>query len=355
MRLSCMRVARLLTASAAGLSPAEALRLEEHLATCPTCRDDSALLERMRSLSEPMRPLSERARVRVIDTALRRAGEQAARAPAAARRRTPLILGAAAVAVAVSYLWFLGEWGDPDKKPEPMGSEVAGVPPLAATALLLESVSTPISGKVTLEVAATPVEVVARPGTRVRVEGTRVRVVAGGLQVVAASGRVIDKLVVAGGSWELTPEITSRLEQPVIETPAPAGARERPAAPVDTAELLQSATRHLAADDVTTARADLERVLDARPPRPVRAEAELLLAQATLMDGDVRGAVDRYLQVAERYPNLPAAERARFQAGKTEANFGSPAHARALLGSYLQQYPEGRFRAEALRRLDRLD
>jgi len=354
MKLSCMRVARLLTASASGLSAAQALRLEEHLDGCPTCREDAALLERMRRLSDPERHLPERVRGRAIDAALRRAGEHAAHAPAAGRRRAPMILGAAAVAVAVSYLWFLGEWGDPDKKPEPVGLEVAGVPPHTATALLPESASTPITGKVTLQVAATPVEVVATPGTRVRVEQTRVRVLAGSVLVVAASGQVINKRVEAGGTWELTAEITRRTDE--IKLAAPAPQRERGAvAPVDIAALLQSATRHLAADDVTTARADLERVLAARPARSIRAEAELLLAQATLMDGDVRGAVARYLEVASRYPGLPAAERARFQAGKTEANFGTPARARELLDSYLQQYPDGRFRAEALRRLDRLD
>jgi TolA-binding protein len=345
VRLSCLRVARLLAASAAGLSPADALRLEEHLDSCPTCRGDAAALERMRRLTEPERALSERMRGRAIHSALRRAGERAAQSPARSRRAAPWFLGAAAAAAAFSLLLQGGKWGDPDEKPEPPNGEGAGVPTHVAAAALQDSPGPvraapqaqgdAISGRVTLTVAQKKVEVVAEAGSRVVVDGRRVRVVAGSVVVVAAAGKKVDRQVAAGGSWELS-------------TP-------RPADKVDVSALIDSATRHLAADEVEAARADLKVVIATRPGRARVAEAEGLLAQATLMEGDVGGAVGAYLGVAERYGDLAVGERARFQAAKVEANFGGKARARELLQDYLRRYPDGRFRGEAERRLQRLD
>ncbi len=355
MSLGCMRVAGLMARSAAGLSPADALRLEEHLEHCPDCRGDSAALERMRSLTEPERPLTDRARGRAIDAALRRAGERVA-APSRGRRATPWFLGAAAAAAAFSLLWLGGKWGDPDEKPEPLGQEGAGVPTHVAAAALQDSMGQVIRGEVTLEVARRRVDVVAEADSRVIVEASRVRVVAGSVLIVAADGHVINKRVVAGDSWELPAEQAAATEtETAPETVTAAKTEAAPRKPaVDIAALLASATQHLAADEIPAARADLKSILATRPSRTRRAEAEGLLAQAQLMEGDVAGAVKAYLAVADRYRDLPAGERARFQAAKAEANFGSKTRARTLLESYLQQYPDGRFRNEARRRLDRL-
>jgi len=427
MKVSCMRVSRLLAASSSGLNPADALRLEEHLEICPDCRGEAVAIERMRQLVEPARGLGDRGRGRAIDAALRSIGTAPARSTASARRWIPVFgLGAAAAAAAVSLLLLHGFGGDPAKQPGPGEREVAGVSTHAAAAALLDSPVTVVAGAVqvdgravdpggtvaagtamiaeqpaaitagharielaagsevvwqparaTLELregramtvvdpaphlpyrVATPSFAVEVTGTRFAVDRRGVRVYEGSVRVVAPDGRVLAAHVAAGGRWELVDE--DEVATTAVRHRSSAGAdrrRERAAPsdePVDVDALLAAARRDLAGGSSGDARDKVAEVKAARPGRAARAEADILLAQCDLVDGDVAAAVRAYLAVADAYRGLRAAEQAQFLAAITEANFGSASRARTLLRNYLERYPDGQFRTEASRRLDRLD
>jgi hypothetical protein len=71
MKLACLRAGHLLEARAAQPSAASGLLLEEHLASCASCRAQANLLEGLRTLSaRGAQRLSEAERARVLDSAL---------------------------------------------------------------------------------------------------------------------------------------------------------------------------------------------------------------------------------------------------------------------------------------------
>ncbi|HTU61364.1 MAG TPA: zf-HC2 domain-containing protein, partial [Polyangiales bacterium] len=100
MRLACLEVGQLLERRNAGLSAAEGLRLEEHLATCAGCRADANLLTGLSEVAAAARvELSAAARERAIAHAL--SGNARPHAPRAVppRRVAMMLLGAAAALV----------------------------------------------------------------------------------------------------------------------------------------------------------------------------------------------------------------------------------------------------------------
>ncbi|HKU37616.1 MAG TPA: FecR family protein, partial [Polyangiales bacterium] len=107
IRLACMQASSWLAARRAGLSAANALRLEEHLAHCPDCGSQARLLDGLRELSDELaQPLKPGARQRAILQALARA--EVPLQPSAARRAwlAPSAFGALAgvAAFAVALL-----------------------------------------------------------------------------------------------------------------------------------------------------------------------------------------------------------------------------------------------------------
>src|SRR5262245_21845046 len=85
IRLACMQASGWLAARRAGLSAANALRLEEHLAHCSDCGAQARLLDGLRKLSdEAARPLPPDGRQRAILQALARV--DASVQPTAAQR-----------------------------------------------------------------------------------------------------------------------------------------------------------------------------------------------------------------------------------------------------------------------------
>ncbi|MFI5308355.1 MAG: FecR domain-containing protein, partial [Polyangiales bacterium] len=104
-RLACMHAGLLLEQRAAGLTAAQALRLEEHLAGCERCSADASLLGGLRALShESDVALTLAARERLIAAAL-----APARVEHGARRRVSglqvLALGGALAAAVALGLW----------------------------------------------------------------------------------------------------------------------------------------------------------------------------------------------------------------------------------------------------------
>lgn len=109
------------------------------------------------------------------------------------------------------------------------------------------------------------------------------------------------------------------------------------------AATLRTARRFLAEGRTGEARRLIRRIRSARgAPRHYRAEATMLLAECAAVHGDSAEAIRLYLEVADRYPSLPAAETALFAAARASTG----GRATLLLYRYLTTYPDGRF-AEA--------
>ena len=117
------------------------------------------------------------------------------------------------------------------------------------------------------------------------------------------------------------------------------------------ATYLSAARKALAGGDSDTARDDLTKARAAGPDRKLRAEADTLSAEIAMVDGDLGLAAVLFMEVAERYADLPAGENALVAAARVLHASGGTTAARAAWRRYLDRYPEGRFRADVLRRL----
>ena len=115
----------------------------------------------------------------------------------------------------------------------------------------------------------------------------------------------------------------------------------------DPAAALDEARAALARGDGEAARAALGRV----SAPPLRAETELFRAESYLVDGDADRAIAAYAAVARAFAHSSAGESAAFAAAELLVERGRRADAERALGSYLAQYPEGRFAREARERL----
>jgi TolA-binding protein len=418
IRMSCLRIEPLIARRASGLSAAEALRLEEHLARCGTCRDAARILDGVRAVTEPDRLLSARARERALFRALEAAGRPG---PSVAVRsaRTGWIWPAVACAAAMLLVLALGVLsgsgrGGPSPSPElraaasPEVDRVLGGDARIAGRVLrvgepLQAESTVetvdgatlelgparielekqgalrwdaarstvhlVQGAVTVEIepgqsasfrVATERFIVEVIGTRFRVEADGVRVERGFVRVRSPDGAVLADAVGAGTAWR-APSMKAAAElAPSPEASGAAQASASSAAPAGSyapsaGELLSRARRRLARGDVAGARREIAAALTLRPGSADEGEASTLLAECALVAGNERDAARQYIEVARRHADLPSGENALFAAARLEANAGRAGAARALLRQYLARYPNGRFRAEAAKRLDALD
>jgi ferric-dicitrate binding protein FerR (iron transport regulator) len=103
MRLACLDVGRLLDRRSSGLSAAEGLRLEEHLATCAACRADATLLVGLADLAATAPVgLSAAARERAIANAL--SANARPHLPRAVPPRVGMMLLAAAAALVIGFV-----------------------------------------------------------------------------------------------------------------------------------------------------------------------------------------------------------------------------------------------------------
>jgi hypothetical protein len=409
MSLGCVRAGVLLERRAAGLSPADGLRLEEHLAGCAQCAQDAALLAGLSELSDEGRTLLDAdRRSRVIGRAL---SAPLAPAPTA---RAPWALPALAVAAAVALGLFAGRAlrspEAPSSQPKQAPAALAGrassttAPPVAtavgdrvlggqlvADGRTLAAGTALPAGSLTsttgTTVALAHAEVELRPGTEldwnpqtrslrlragsvvadvdpearasfsvvteafsVLVLGTRFEVTLEGVRVVRGSVRVLgpgDEVLVATlGAGE---RFELAAHRAVEARHATATKLEPPQAGV--AELLARARSELGKGHLETAADAIERASRASSRPADQAEALSLRAEHALLRRDLEAAVETYLRVARRFERLPAGQNALFAAARLEADRGRKEHALALLERYLQRYPAGRLAPEARARL----
>jgi TolA-binding protein len=447
--MRCIRAELLLDRRSAGLSAAESLRLEAHLAGCEHCSEQARLLAGLCALSNEIdATLLPQARERAIVGALSSVRvEPSAPSPLSVLRPRGLWL-AVALAAAFGVVLGLGlRPGSVDRGvANPGGSQPATGSVSSPPAAQLDRV---LFGRVELDgrpwteaapLAATNVlrapdgatlalahaSVELRPGTAVRwqraerrlrldagsvladvdpdvhqsfvvetprfavlVLGTRfevsldgVRVQRGRVQVLAPDGRVLVAALGAGESFALdaspaerpapatnAPERVKALEPAALGARHPESAR-RTIAMVpqklevaasqsthggvmhgDAAALLVDARAQLAAREVTRAQQQIDAALALSPKRSLRAEAMSLRAECALVEGDLGGALEAYLRVAQEFGELPAGENALFAAARLELERGHGTAAAHVLERYLARYPHGRFVKEAGARL----
>lgn len=136
--------------------------------------------------------------------------------------------------------------------------------------------------------------------------------------------------------------------------PQPTTGATTPTAPPSAAALLQEARTALSRGDAAFARERLAAALASRPDRRQRAVADLLAANALLVEGRPDRAVEAWRDVAARHADQPEAETALFAAAQLLSERGPPAAARAALEDYLRRHPEGHFAGEVREKLGRL-
>lgn len=369
--MNCMTAARLIDRRAAGLSEAERLRLEDHLAACMRCHQDAHLLERFAAVSEHAAvELGAPARERSIDRALRTPTAEIERPRAV--WKWP-VLAAAATAIVLAIGWWRLQPRDslpPNVATtfsNPATLRLAHAQVTAAQASQLEwrpQESTVLLHAGSVDVAVDPAPHrpfrVRTPRFTVDVVGTEFHVDLDGVRVTRGRVRVNDTTFVsAGESWSVPVAAVTPPEpqpEPALE-PAPEPA---PAEPVrkthgpSAAHLLVLAREHIAAHDLAKADREIAQALAAHPSRAEQAEAATVRAERAQVAGDLDGAARRYIEAAAHYSDLPAGENALFAAARLEVKAKRNPRAIELLREYLRRYPSGRFRAEAQTRLDSL-
>ena len=413
-QLGCIRAGMLLDRRAAGLSAAEALRLEEHLASCERCSEDARLLDGLRALSDTQRHDARGACTHACDRSRVCTGARTAPARASVRSRRPQCDSAR------RSRWLrrlrsrcaagLNQPATPAPRPAPpwrRGADGARGPcarrhgrgrrPAAScrrTTRLARRVArqrgcAPGTGTGQFELRAGSdvrwnagarvlrVEagsvladvdpsahqsfVVETARFRVLVLGTRfevtqdgVRVERGRVRVVAPDGSVLAERVDAGQQYVVAGEAaTARPEA------APRAARARAQCK---AGARAGRCRSLARTCARSARretrercagGDRQRARTASGDTRARRSADA--ARGVCVGRGRPGRRGRaYQRVAHSFAASPAGENALFAAARIEAERGHSAAAVQLLERDLEQYPHGRFEQEARARLQKL-
>jgi hypothetical protein len=412
MQLGCTRAGVLLERQGSGLSEAEQILLEDHLAGCDRCFADAKALRAMGELSSSfagehflVEQQRERALVRALDLSKRRAPSE--------RRRPRLVfalpLAAAGLALSSGLLIWSGTSREGDRvlsgfvstveRPIALGETIpsntvltAGNDATLAVAharahlaagaevVWRADVETLILQSRAIDVSVDPqphrrfrvitdhfsVEVM---GTRFHVDALGVRVSEGVVQIRGTDGAILVEHLGPGQSYTVPapveapakpPELSTVEASPAPEAPsrnvAPANHRARfePRSSAPASAELAKARRALSEGDISGARSVLADVRARRLVRRDQAEADTLEAECALVARDSEGAVSRYLEIARAYGDLPAGENALFAAARIEADAGHKDKAVEHLDAYLAAHPHGRFHEEAIARLSAL-
>ncbi|HEY2408018.1 MAG TPA: FecR domain-containing protein [Polyangiaceae bacterium] len=406
---ACFRVSRLLERRASGLSEAERLVLERHLAACAGCREDSTLLRNLAELSlhaaessqlaVPSERLLARAFVRATSDAPEQSLLEHAFAP-----RSPYALAfgfALLLACALGGAWLRHGRAAPlaDAAEHNLSMVVAGTVSIGGRTLALGAVvpehsklsvaaqselalaharvrteeATSLAwseadscveladGAVNVSVDPKPKRpfAVKTPLFRVDVLGTEFHVDARSVSVSRGRVRISNAVGVevavldAGQRWRASDALAQNA--PPVGTADAVGGDSDVAEPAPTvartvtaAESLALARHALASGDVSSARHAIDLALHAHPRMDEQAEAQMLLGDAARIAGNPDLSTSEYLQVFTRFRNLPLAETALFSAARVQAHAGHNARADQLFSSYLAAYPRGQFHAQAL-------
>ncbi|MEY4576506.1 MAG: FecR protein [Pseudomonadota bacterium] len=406
MKLACVANTALIERRGAGLSEAEGLRLEEHLATCEACRRTANLLSGLRTLHMTSdAELSEFVRKRAINAALSETRPAHALPARHVRKRATVWAWGAIAACAVAAVWLVLRPRQPgaavvmisEDRVTAGSVEVAGRehPPGAAieahqtlyaahaarVALGHASIELSAGTRIAWEPAQRRVRILDGSvdvdvdaskqrsfsvftehfavhvlGTRFRVDLGSVSVVRGRVQVREHEHQEVVLLEAQGRThWELAsaptpaPQPAPKAGPVVVDLPQPSAAT-RISSQRSIATLLARARTELAERHVQAARRTLQGASQLPSTRAERAEAKSLAAECHLIMGEFAQARAAFVRVADQFAPLPAAETALFEAARIEAEHGQPARARALLQRYLTRYPSGSFVIEARRR-----
>ena len=410
MPLSCRQATRVsLDAVANQATEVERLELEDHLASCPRCAEDHALVGLVRRLREPQTGLSDTARQRVRRKSLLAAQERGVAPRVPGRVRLGWIGAGAASAVAAALVIAL--W-PPTSRVVDGEVSVDGVVAHrirdgaelrtgrggrvvlrgAATELTPGTIARWQDGARSLELERGSVTVEVTPGEGqrfqvatarfvVQVVGTVFTVTPESVSTARGRVRVIDKqgtllaIVSAGERWQVaemptepaaapslplppavapSPPVAAPVVAPVAGSPAapsPLAARPRPARePLAARDPLAAARTALAQGHADHARALLSPLLGG--PRKSAVEARALLAESFLVEGRYADATDSYRAVVRDFAGTVQAESALYAIAQLEGETGHAAQAAATLRQYLAQYPRGRFAKEARERLN---
>jgi ferric-dicitrate binding protein FerR (iron transport regulator) len=384
----------MLLRSSGQLSEADGLRLEQHVSGCVSCRDDVVLGQVVRdTLRRSGRELSDTARVRTIS----RAFEAASEPPRHTVRAAPIKLAAwgAGFAVAAAALFAVVRLqGNDAAQQAAQGSTLAATKTHAVDQAAKATVSedwfetkTPEDrtfaharvhlaagsrarfhaanaslelerGRLELDVDPTParrfqvltqnfrVEVL---GTQFSVEPSSVEVFRGRVAVYGRDGSPLVSELKAGHSYQYAPtkHVASRAvsaaphRQVAVQSLQPKSSEV-----LSSAAWLERARAALSTQDTASARELVAHAEQANPRTVDRAEAGTLRAQAAMLDGDLNGAINLYVGVANKYGDLPAGENAAYAAAQL-ARRSRSSQEKALFERYLQRYPQGRFAKEA--------
>jgi ferric-dicitrate binding protein FerR (iron transport regulator) len=386
---ACFSTESLLYGRRAGLSEVERLALEEHLGACARCSLHAKKLDAILDLADSMpQALGAHARERAIAQVL--AATPPSRAEFRSARRPWLFGVAAAAAVAIAVVAASLPADEQSRMPsEPVASakpievEAAEVKRPASPAVFVSERGERVElahaivdlspgtrlewneveqtihleqGRLEVDVDPVPkrsFRVVTRRfvvlvlGTRFSVDERGVEVERGLVRVTDLGGEILAD-VGANERWP-KPEARARVDaKPKRTKPA------APPEPTDPRAHLAKARLELAARVIDRAREEIDRAMSSPLSRADRAEAQTLLAECALADGERETALRMLREVASEYEDLVAGENALFAAARLQGEGSDPRSARRLLERYLERYPSGRFEGEVRRRLDRL-
>lgn len=361
--LLCHQALALATARHAGLSDPDALRLEQHVASCPRCAEELPLLGRIVDIgrSDPSASDGAIAR-RALGRALSGQEPRARSAPRPSWRiAVPVAIAAAASALLVAGLGA----GVIELGPSGRHAETSGEPPAArghahATAPTRVSVAhgvldleagTQVSWSeavVVLHEGRLRVAVDPRPhlpfrvetarfavhvtGTRFEVTPQAVEVAEGSVEVRTLEGALLAGLH-AGQRWELLPEATADVETTAL-APAP-GDEHREAASLERVAVAAAAPHEERAPSRAAATDRGDDTAAAEPP-PAR---ERFARAATLEASSPDEAATLY-ESLEREGG-PWGTNALFARASLALTRGRRTEARTLLERYLALHPDG--------------
>jgi hypothetical protein len=384
--LGCIRFQEALDGRASRLTNASRLALEEHLASCESCRKDAAAIDRLRSLADDLPDeISSTRRMRAIRNALATDVRALPSEPRRTSKRIPWAL-AGGLAAAAAVLLGVGavvlsqsttelaeskEGAPKVELPEPVEEAPAPSHVIAAAGARhvygAATIDLPNGGefryddearRLTLVRGFLRVEVdparhasfrVDTPrfsvlvlGTIFEVDERQVRVIRGAVKVVAPDERVLVERLKADQTWLADLEPVAQAEV------------EGDTSPEHARRLLARAREQTAAGDYVAAQRTIQAALEAPHGPREAAGAATLRAAIARNRGDLETAFRGYRDVARRYSRLPEGESALFAAARIAVQRGDRASARQLFDDYLQRYPSGRYRSEVLRNREAL-
>jgi hypothetical protein len=326
------------------VSEALLLQLDLHLSVCEACRLERARWATMRTLREGEPPqLSTVARSRILKRLQEGAPEHSTLpVPRVRSPILPLSLGFAAAA-ALAIGWKLTR---PEVAPSAPVTVAAGpkAQPIVA-APIAQPAPAPVAAPEPKTVALEKGELDLHGPARVKTPRFVYALRQGHAVFAADAARVLEGEVLV---YTLEDRLVATVGAGQSWSPPSAESKPSPAA------LLDRARATLAAGEVAQARKLVARALDSAPTARERAQAELFLADAFLVEADADRAVAEYRKVADGWPQLPEGDSAAFAAAQVLLERGRDAEAARALDAYLAHHPDGRFAREARERRDAL-